>query len=376
MKIDILTLFKDSFKPLEESIIGRARKDNKIDINVFDIRKFSKDKHKKCDDTPFGGGEGMVMTPQPLFDAIKNIKKKNSYVVYLTPKGRVLTQNIVEELAKKQHIIMICGHYEGIDQRVIDEFVNDEISIGDYVLTGGELPAMVLTDSISRLQQDVLGNENSYKNETFTNSLLEFPQYTKPAEFEGLKVPEVLLNGNHKEIADWRKKESIELTKQRRPELITNKIIYKQLDKSYSQEISKLTNETIMKCERKFYENDKVLKHFVKGDNTKFVENSFDKAKFFGTIFNDKLVGFIRISLEKQRIQAFFVDVCFQGFKIGTKLFEMAKECFQKHNINEIVVDSSLFAIKIYEKLGFKVVGEVEELDFGMKYQTMKYEIK
>ena len=376
MKIDVLTLFPNSFEPLKESIIGRATKNNKLKLNIINIRDFSKDKHHKCDDTPYGGGEGMVLTPQPLFDSIKSVKQKNSHIIYLSPKGRMLTQNIVQELSEKKHLVLICGHYEGVDQRVIDEFVDDEISIGDYVLTGGELPAMVLIDSVSRLLDGVLGNSNSYKNESFSNNLLECPYYTKPSEYEGLKVPEVLQNGNHKQIELWKQKEAIKLTKQRRPELVTNNIIYKELDKSYSQEIAKLTNETIMECERKFYENDKVLKHFVKGDNTKFVENSFDKAKFFGAIFNDKLVGFIRISLEKQRIQAFFVDVCFQGFKIGTKLFEMAKECFQKHNINEIVVDSSLFAIKIYEKLGFKVAGEVEELDFGMKYQTMKYEIK
>lgn len=220
MKIDVLTLFPNSFAPIQESILGRAQKDKKIEINISNIRDYSKDKHKKCDDTPFGGGEGMVMTPQPLFDAIKSVKKKNSHIIYLSPKGRVLTQKVVEELSKKKHLVLVCGHYEGIDQRVIDHFDCDEISIGDYILTGGELPAMVLIDSVARLLDGVLGNENSYKNETFSNSLLEFPQYTKPAEFEGLKVPDVLLSGNHQEIAKWRKEQSQKLTKQRRPDLI------------------------------------------------------------------------------------------------------------------------------------------------------------
>ena len=220
MKIDVLTLFPNSFVPLQESILGRAQKENKIEIKISNIRDFSKDKHKKCDDTPFGGGEGMVMTPQPLFDSIKSVMKKNSHIIYFSPKGRVLTQKVVEELSKEKHLVLICGHYEGIDQRVIDHFSCDEISIGDYILTGGELPAMVLIDSVARLQEGVLGNENSYKNETFSNSLLEFPQYTKPAEFAGLKVPEVLLSGNHQEIAKWRKEQSQKLTKQRRPDLI------------------------------------------------------------------------------------------------------------------------------------------------------------
>ena len=200
MKIDILTLFPNSFAPLNESIVGRAKDSGKIDITVTDIRLFSKDKHKKCDDTPYGGGEGMVMTVQPLWDAVSSVKKENSHIIYLTPKGQTLNQQKVEELKGKEHLVLICGHYEGIDQRIIDNFVNEEISIGDYILTGGELPAMVLVDAVARLLPNVLHNEESFKNETFANSLLEYPQYSKPAEFKGMKVPEVLLSGNHQEI--------------------------------------------------------------------------------------------------------------------------------------------------------------------------------
>lgn len=223
MKIDVLTLFPNSFAPLEESIVGRARKSNKITLNITDIRAFSADKHHKCDDTPYGGGEGMIMTPQPLWDSISSVLTPNSFVVYMSPKGETLNQKMIEELAQKSHLVVVCGHYEGIDERIIEHFVNKEISIGDYILTGGELPAMVLIDGVARLQKGVLHNENSFKNETFANNLLEFPQYTKPAEFKGYKVPEILLSGNHQEIDKWRLEQSIKLTKKRRPDLLKNK---------------------------------------------------------------------------------------------------------------------------------------------------------
>ncbi len=223
MKIDILTLFPNSFAPIKESILERATVRGAIEINVIDIREFSLDKHHKCDDYTFGGGEGLLMTPQPLFDCIESVLDSDSYVIYMSPKGEKFTQSIAQNLAQKQHLILICGHYEGIDQRVIDTFVDQEISIGDYVLTGGELPSMVVTDAVCRLLPDVLGNEDSAKNETFSDGLLEFPQYTRPADFRGMKVPEVLLSGNHQEIAKWRKEQSEILTKSRRPDLLKNK---------------------------------------------------------------------------------------------------------------------------------------------------------
>ena len=219
MKFDILTLFPEMFEALNHSILERAQKCDKISINLVNIRDFSKDKHKKVDDTPFGGGAGMVMTCQPLFDAIKSVKTENSKVVYMSPKGYLLKQSRVVELAKCEHIIIVCGHYEGIDQRVIDYFDMEEISIGDYVLTGGELPAMVLVDAVSRYVDGVL-SAGSTDEESFSNGLLEYPQYTKPREFEGLVVPDVLLNGNHKEIEKWKKEQSLKITKQRRPDLL------------------------------------------------------------------------------------------------------------------------------------------------------------
>ena len=191
MRIDILTLFPESFEPLKQSIIGRAVEKHIIDINLINIRDFSKDKHKKVDDTPYGGGAGMVIRPDVVYDAYKSVYEPNAKVIYLSPQGKTLNQNIVQSLSKEEHLILLCGHYEGIDQRVIDEINPEEISIGDYVLTGGELPAMVLVDSVSRYVEGVL-NEASIEEESFTNNLLEYPQYTRPEVFLGREVPEVL----------------------------------------------------------------------------------------------------------------------------------------------------------------------------------------
>lgn len=193
MRIDILTLFPESFEPIKQSIIGRAIENDIIDINLVNIRDFSKDKHKKVDDTPYGGGAGMVMKPDVVYDAYNSVYKKGAKVIYLTPQGTTLNQKKVEQLSKEKHLILICGHYEGIDQRVIDEIEPEEISIGDYVLTGGELPAMVLVDSVSRYVEGVL-NDESIKEESFTNNLLEYPQYTRPEVFLNRKVPEVLIS--------------------------------------------------------------------------------------------------------------------------------------------------------------------------------------
>ena len=219
MRIDILTLFPESFEPLKQSIIGRAVEKNIIDINLINIRDFSKDKHKKVDDTPYGGGAGMVIRPDVVYDAYKSVYEPNAKVIYLSPQGKTLNQNIVQSLSKEEHLILICGHYEGIDQRVIDEISPEEISIGDYVLTGGELPAMVLIDSVSRYIQGVL-KEESTQEESFTNNLLEYPQYTRPEEFHGKKVPDVLLSGHHENIRKWREQKYLEITKQKRPDLL------------------------------------------------------------------------------------------------------------------------------------------------------------
>ncbi len=219
MKFDVLTLFPEMFEPLNSSIIGRAKEKDLIEINLINIRDFSKDKHKKVDDTPYGGGAGMVMMPDVVYDAYKSIKDENAKVIYMSPQGKKLTQKKVEELAKNKHLIILCGHYEGIDQRVIDKIVDEEISIGDYVLTGGELPAMVLIDSVSRYSEGVITKESTNE-ESFTNGLLEYPQYTRPEVFEGERVPEVLLSGHHANIEKWRKEKSLEITAKKRPDLL------------------------------------------------------------------------------------------------------------------------------------------------------------
>ena len=219
MKFDVLTLFPEMFGILNQSIIGKAIEKELIDINLINIRDFSKDKHKKVDDTPYGGGAGMVMKPDVVYDAYKSIEDRNAKVIYMSPQGKTLNQKKVEELAKESHLIILCGHYEGIDQRVLDKIVDEEISIGDYVLTGGEIPAMVLIDSVSRYVKGVL-NEESIQEESFSNGLLEYPQYTRPEIFEGVKVPEILLSGHHENIEKWRKEKSIERTKKKRPEML------------------------------------------------------------------------------------------------------------------------------------------------------------
>ena len=202
-RIDILTLFPNMFDGfLNESIIKRARNQGLVDINVINFRNYSKDSHNKVDDTPYGGGCGMVLTPQPIFDAVESLKKENTYVILLTPDGKTYNQPLAYRLAKFEHIILICGHYEGFDER-IRTLADMEISIGDYVLTGGEIPSMVIVDSITRLIDGVI-EKDSHQLDSFNNNLLDYPTYTKPRDFRGMKVPDVLLNGNHKEIEKYR----------------------------------------------------------------------------------------------------------------------------------------------------------------------------
>ena len=219
MKIDILTLFPEMFAPLKESIIKRATEDGKIEIFITNIRDFAAAPHYRCDDMPFGGGAGMVMMCEPIFKAIESVKQENSKIYYMSPRGKVFKQDMAREMSGLEHIILLCGHYEGIDQRVIDHFNIEELSIGDYVLTGGELPAMVVADSIIRLIPGVI-REESTLDESFSENLLEYNQYTRPAEFKGMKVPEVLLSGHHKNIEEWRKAQSLEITKKNRPDLL------------------------------------------------------------------------------------------------------------------------------------------------------------
>ena len=220
MRIDILTLFPDMFSAMQESIIGRAQKSGKVQINIVNIRDYTEDKHLKCDDYPFGGGAGMVMMPQPIGSAIEALDPEHkARRIYMSPKGQVFKQQKVFELLEYDHLILLCGHYEGVDQRVIDLFIDEEISIGDYVLTGGELPAMVIADCVSRYVDGVISN-SSLVDESFSENLLEYPQYTRPQVYKGLAVPDVLRSGDHAKVDAWRREKSLEITKKNRPDLL------------------------------------------------------------------------------------------------------------------------------------------------------------
>jgi len=220
MRIDILTLFPDMFAPLKESIIGRAQKDGKIEINIHNIRDYTLDKHNKCDDYPFGGGAGMVMMAQPIGSCIDALDPDHkAHRIYMSPKGKTLCQQKVYELLSFERLILLCGHYEGVDQRAIDLYIDEEISIGDYVLTGGELPAMVLADCVCRYVDGVIAT-SSLIDESFSSNMLEYPQYTRPVEYKGLSVPEVLRSGDHAKIDKWRREEAEKLTKKMRPDLL------------------------------------------------------------------------------------------------------------------------------------------------------------
>ncbi len=220
MKITILTLFPEMFTALSASILGRAQRAGKLEVEIVDIRSYTEDKHLKCDDYPFGGGAGMVMMAQPIGSAIEGVDPGHgARRIYLSPKGKTLKQELVFSLCEEEHLVLLCGHYEGVDQRAIDLFIDEEISIGDYVLTGGELPAMVLVDCVARYVDGVLSPE-SLVDESFSEGLLEYPQYTRPIEYRGLTVPEVLRSGNHAEIDKWRREKAIEITKKNRPDMM------------------------------------------------------------------------------------------------------------------------------------------------------------
>ena len=221
MKIDALTLFPAMFAgPLDESIVQRARAKGVLDLTVYNLRDYTHDRHKTVDDRPFGGGPGMLLKPEPIFEAVENLVRENTRVILLTPAGRKFDQVIARELAQCGHLLLICGSYEGFDERVREHLADDELSIGDYVLTNGALPAMVIIDAVTRLLPGVLGDDESSHDESFTKELLEYPHYTRPADFRGMKVPEVLLSGNHAEIAKWRAEQARLRTEERRPDLL------------------------------------------------------------------------------------------------------------------------------------------------------------
>ena len=224
MRFDVLTLFPGMFDAvLGDSIIGRARSSGILELNFIDIRAFSKNKHKKTDDYPYSGGGGMIMSPQPIYDAFMSVQNAvgcKPYTIYMSPQGNVFNQKKAISLSEKEHIVILCGHYEGVDQRIIDELVDEEISIGDYVLTGGEIPAMAVIDSVSRMIPGVLSSSDSYEKESHYSGLLEYPQYTRPYEFNGKCVPDILLSGDHAEIEKWKRRQALLNTLKKRPDML------------------------------------------------------------------------------------------------------------------------------------------------------------
>lgn len=247
MNIDILTLFPDMFRDvLGSSILGRAQSSGTLTFRLVDIRDFSDNKHNKADDYPFGGGHGMVMLPQPAFDALEHVGAREKRVLYMSPRGRILDQELIEDLADEEELVILCGHYEGIDQRIIDEWNMEEVSIGDYILTGGELPAMVLIDSVARMLPGVLGKSESATDESIYSGLLEYPQYTQPRNFRGLEVPEVLTSGDHRRIYLWKLRNSLIITAERRPDLFDEYIRrYREDPKKYKKDERKIIEEII-----------------------------------------------------------------------------------------------------------------------------------
>lgn len=252
MRIDILTLFPEMCDAvLRESIIGRARERGLVELNCCNIRDYTLDKHNRVDDTPYGGGMGMVMQTQPIYDCFQALCKevgKRPHLVYLSPQGNVLTQQRVRELSELDNLALLCGHYEGVDERVIEELVDEEISIGDYVLTGGELPALVLTDAVCRMLPGVLANEEAYQEESHFHSLLEYPQYTRPFEWRGKTVPEVLLSGHHANIVRWRRERALERTFYRRPDMLKNA----ELDETDRAFLARLAEQAETEDEKNF----------------------------------------------------------------------------------------------------------------------------
>ena len=221
MKIDVITLFPAMFAgPLDESIIKRAREAGRLDLAIHNLRDYAHDRHRTVDDRPFGGGPGMLLKPEPIFEAVESLAREGTRVILLSPAGRPFSQAIAHELAGIEHLLMVSGHYEGFDERVREQLADDELSIGDYVLTNGALPVMVIIDAVTRLLPGVLGDEDSARDDSFSQGLLEYPQYTRPAEFRGMKVPEILLSGNHAEIARWRAEQARLRTQERRPDLL------------------------------------------------------------------------------------------------------------------------------------------------------------
>ncbi len=368
MKFSVLTLFPEMIqRTLEESIIGRAQKNNIISVDTYNIRDYSTDKHRRVDDYPFGGGGGMIMKCQPIYDCFNDLVAKNNghrpYTVYVSPRGNVLTQKKAIELSQYSHLAILCGHYEGIDQRVLDTVIDEEISIGDYVLTGGELPACILVDCISRMIPGVLAEESSYTNESHYNGLLEHPQYTQPRIWNELEVPPVLTEGNHRLMEEWKNKKSIALTKKIRPDLIRNPIPDNKRIRFFKIE----DRETFLDMMAEFYNTPGVLHTIPRKNGEKTFNSIMDKDPYVNAYmirYEQKDAGYCLLSHtysnEGGGLTVWFEEIYikpeFRGHKLAYRamkeIIELYSDTAARFRLE--VTEDNETAKKIYRRLGFK----------------------
>lgn len=369
MKFTVMTLFPAMVdNVLNESIIGRARKNNFISVDCMDIRDYSNDKHRRVDDYPFGGGGGMVMRCQPIYDCYQDLVNKagtKPYTVYVSPRGSVLTQKKAKELSTLPHLAILCGHYEGVDQRVLDEIVDEEISIGDYVLTGGELPACILIDCISRMLPGVLAEESSYEQESHYNGLLEHPQYTQPRCWLEKEVPSVLTDGNHRLIEKWKQEESIKITKKMRPDLVRRPVP----DNKRLRFVTPEDHDTLIHMMNAFYHTPGVLHEISKNHFEKTFVQIMDGDPYVNAYiiqFERKTAGYCLISHTYSNeaggltvwIEEIYVDPTFRGHKLADKalreIFNLYGDTVSRYRL-EVTADNKI-AKKIYYRLGFKAL--------------------
>ncbi len=368
MKFSVLTLFPDMIRrSMEESIIGRAQKNGIISLETYQIRDYSQDKHRRVDDYPFGGGGGMIMKCQPIFDCYQDLLKKNNgqrpYTVYVSPRGSVLTQKKAKELSEYSHLAILCGHYEGIDQRVLDTIIDEEISIGDYVLTGGELPACVLIDCISRMIPGVLSEESSYTNESHYNGLLEHPQYTQPRLWNGLEVPPVLTEGNHRFMSVWKTEKSIEMTKKMRPDLIRNPIPTGKRIRFFEPD----DRAAFLEMMNAFYSTPGVLHTIPLQNGEKTFDAILNKDPYVNAYmirYEQKDAGYCLLSHTYSNegggltvwFEEIYIKPDFRGHKLAYRamkeIMELYEDCAARFRLE--VTEENESAKKIYRRLGFK----------------------
>ena len=379
MRFDVLTLFPQMFEAvLGDSIIGRARENNILEMNFIDIRDFSTNKHMKVDDYPYGGGAGMVMQAEPVYGAWKQVTESIGYkprVIYLTPQGKVLNQTMVEELALEDDLVLLCGHYEGIDERVIEAFADEEISIGDYILTGGELASLVVADSVLRLKPGVLAEQKGYEEESYWDGLLEYPQYTRPEVWEGRAVPDVLLGGDHQKIDAWRGEKSRERTRLRRPEL------YEQWCETHPiTELPKWKRGENVRLVRTEEQYQAAAKLFCEGRRTICAGNwtaeycaGLREEAFLAQLKAEKKEGWacylhttkdvpdgmVSVDHKTGRIEHLFVAADARGKGIGQKMLDFARKKLEEHEHPTLtVLDQNTRAIALYRRMGWKLTGE------------------